>query len=250
MAGRPSTLRELLHDQVPRLYGMAYLVAGERGEAERFVHELVTWANERGESLLKAANPEFALVSALAKNLEDQLGRKAEQSFDTLDRILHSDITRPIDLTRRGIDDPTKVHLMLWELKRTCLTAVLGCLPPGVRISFVLTDVYGYGPAEAAELLDIKESAYRVRLTRARKRVEDYLAPRCMHVDRANPCSCSGRLMIAMDAGFVSEPPAPNDVPHDPFDAEGPRRDVGGLYRGLPKVQLSEATIRRLVTGG
>jgi len=208
------------------------------------------WAKERGEVLLERPNPEAVLLSALAKNLEDQLGRKAERSFDSLDRILHSDISRPIDITRKGIEDPSRIHLMLWELKRTCLTAVLECLPPGVRVSFVLTDVYGLGPAEAAELLDIKESAYRVRLTRARKRVEDYLAPRCMHVDRANPCSCSGRLMIAMDAGFVSEPAPPNDVPHDPYDAEPPRRDVGGLYRGLPKVQLPEASIRKLVSGG
>ena len=64
-----------------------------------------------------------------------------------------------------------RLNGMLWQLKRKCLVATLGCLPPGVRISFVLTDLLGYGPSEAAALLEIKESAYRVRLTRARKRI-------------------------------------------------------------------------------
>ena len=158
--------------------------------------------------------------------------------------------TRPIDLAS-GVgglgNDPGKVHLMLWELKRTCLTATLCCLPPGVRVSFVLTDLLGYSPAQASELLKIKESAYRVRLTRARKRVEDYLAPRCYHVDHQNPCTCTGRLIIAMDANFVKSPPNTLDIPHDPHDGDGPRRDMGSLYRSLPKVQLPDEELTALV---
>jgi RNA polymerase sigma-70 factor (ECF subfamily) len=96
-------------------------------------------------------------------------------------------------------------------------------------------------------LLDIKESAYRVRLTRARKRIEDYLTPRCYHVDRQNPCTCSGRLMIAIDNGFIGAPPHTIDIPHEPHDADGPRRDMGGLYRSLPEVALTESDLRRLL---
>jgi RNA polymerase sigma-70 factor (ECF subfamily) len=155
--------------------------------------------------------------------------------------------TRPIDLRGDVTEDAGKVHLLLWELKRSCLIATLSALPPGVRLSFVLTDLLGLSPAEASDLLGIKESAYRVRLTRARKRLEDYLAPRCTHVDRQNPCTCRGRLMIAHDAGFVALPQNPLDIPHEPHDSEAPRRDVGGLYRGLPQVRLSESDLRRLL---
>lgn len=245
----PTTVKELLSTEFRKLYAFAFQMSGSRADAEKFLSELATQAKARPEhELLGAEDVSRVLLGMVARNMEENLGRKAEHTFEKLDLILRSDLTRPIDLRAAGMDgDPSRVHLMLWELKRTCLTAVLGCLPPGVRLSFVLTDLLGFSPAEAAELLEIKESAYRVRLTRARKRIEDYLTPRCFHVDRQNPCTCTGRLMIAIDNGFIKKPAHTLDIPHEPHDAEGPRRDMGGLYRGLPEVALTEADMRRLL---
>ncbi len=246
MSDKPSNVRELLGNELPRLYAFAYHMCGSRDEAQNYVRQLVRDAKTKGDALVGADDPSEAILGLMARMMEETLGRKSEYSFEQLDEVLRSDITRPIDLAS-GVgglgNDPGKVHLMLWELKRTCLTATLCCLPPGVRVSFVLTDLLGYSPAKASELLQIKESAYRVRLTRARKRVEDYLAPRCFHVDHQNPCTCTGRLIIAMDANFVKEPPHQLDVPHDAHDGDGPRRDMGSLYRSLPDVQLLEAEL-------
>lgn len=252
MSDRPNNLRELLNHELPRLYAFAFAMSGTREEAKDHLRQLVRDARAQDEaSLVQAKNPADALLGLMARKMEETLGRKSDYTFDGLDEILRSDITRPIDLTAGvGLDgDPGKVHIMLWELKRTCLSATLCCLPPGVRVSFVLTDLMGFGPTEAAELLGIKESAYRVRLTRARKRIEDYLTPRCYHVDRQNPCTCTGRLMIAMDAKFVKEPPHTHDIPHEPHDADGPRRDMGSLYRSLPQVQLTVDEAADIVEG-
>jgi RNA polymerase sigma-70 factor (ECF subfamily) len=239
MPEKPTNLEELLQQELPRLYPFAYNMCGERGEAQGHLREIVRDAGAKAEALLSDPNPSETLLGMLARRLEENLGRKADHTFESLDEILRSDITRPIDLADAGIDnDPGRVHVMLWELKRTCLTSTLGCLPPGVRLSFVLTDLLGFSPAKASDLLGIKESAYRVRLTRARKRIEDYLTPRCYHVDRQNPCTCTGRLGIAIDANFVKPPPHTEDIPHDPHDVDGPRRDMGSLYRGLPKITL------------
>ncbi|PRP95864.1 ECF RNA polymerase sigma factor SigE [Enhygromyxa salina] len=251
MSSPPQTVRELLNQELPKLYAFAYQMCGARRDAARFLEELSQQvAKLDDQKLLHDGDPGRTLLGMMARTMEENLGRRSEHSFESLDTILRSDITRPIDLSNVGMgDDPSKVHLMLWELKRTCLTSVLGCLPPGVRLSFVLTDLVGLSPKEAAEILGIKESAYRVRLTRARKRIEDYLAPRCFHVDRENPCTCTGRLMIAVDAGFVKPPTSGEDIPHEPHDTGGPQRDVGSLYRGLPHVTLAQTEIDRLAKG-
>jgi RNA polymerase sigma-70 factor (ECF subfamily) len=249
MPSRPENVRALLTEELPNLYAFAYQMCGARRDAARFLEELTQQvAKLDDQKLLNDGDPGRTLLGMMARSMEENLGRRSEHSFESLDTILRSDITRPIDLGNRGLDDdPTQVHLLLWELKRTCLTSVLGCLPPGVRLSFVLTDLVGLSPTEAAEMLGIKESAYRVRLTRARKRIEDYLAPRCFHVDRENPCTCTGRLMIAIDANFVKPPTSTDDIPHAPPDAGGPQRDVGSLYRSLPNVKLPQAEINRLI---
>lgn len=252
MEERPNTLRELLRQHIPSLYAFAFQVSNNRQEAERFVYELSQEAMRRGDALLAESDPGRTLLSIIARSMEQNLGRKTDHTFDSLDELLRSDITRPIDLRTAGTleSDPNRIHGLLWELKRTCLGAVLGCLPPGVRLSFVLTDLMGHQPPEAAELLDIKESAYRVRLTRARKRIEDYLTPRCYHVDRQNPCTCPGRLMIALDAGFIRDVTHIDEIPTDPHDNGGPRREVGSLYRSLPDVRLNEMELERLLPPG
>jgi RNA polymerase sigma-70 factor (ECF subfamily) len=249
MADRPTSLRELLATDLPRMYAFAYHMCGNREEALAYARQLPADARAYGEAkILSAPSPSDALLGVAARKLEDMLGRKSDFTFDGLDQTLRSDITRPIDLSGGGLgSDPGQVHVLLWELKRTCLTATMCCLPPGVRVSFVLTDLMGYSPADAAELLGIKESAYRVRLTRARKRIEDYLTPRCYHVDQQNPCTCVGRLLIALDAGFVKAPAHRIDIPHEPHDAEGPRRDMGSLYRSLPLVKALDEELAAIL---
>lgn len=251
MSDKPSSLRELITQELSRLYAFAYHMSGSRSEARLHIDQLVRDAKAQGEvAILGSPVPRDTLLGLMARTMEENLGRKSDFSFDGLDNLLRSDITRPIDLSGGALQNsPQRVHLMLWELKRTCLTATLCCLPPGVRVSFVLTDLLGYSPTDAADLLNIKESAYRVRLTRARKRIEDYLTPRCAHVDPQNPCTCTGRLVIAIDAEFIKPPVHTLDIPHEPHDSEGPRRDMGSLYRSLPEAKLTadeQADILRL----
>ena len=38
---------------------------------------------------------------------------------------------------------------------------------------------------------------------------------------------------------FVKPPPHQLDIPHDPHDGDGPRRDMGSLYRSLPEAKLT-----------
>lgn len=233
-------LASLVRAAIPRLYAFAYVMCGARYDA--FVHVREAMRGLDAHALAAAARPDDLLLSRLARTIEEALGRKADQSFVILDNLLREDETREIDPNRTPIDgDLSRIPVLLWELKRTCLASVLGCLPPGVRVSFVVTDLLRYPPAAAAELLGIKESAFRVRLTRARRRLEDYLAPRCGHIDRHNPCYCEGRLTQALEAGFVKLPPHTADVPAAAYNDEPEHRDMAELYRTVPPVQLTPA---------
>lgn len=234
-------LSTLLVAELPRLYAFAYVMCGARDEAYTHVLEAIRDLAADGAAVLAASRPGDVLLGRLARRLEEGLGRKADQSFVILDNLLRSDETREIDPYQSPIDgDLSRVPVLLWELKRTCLASVLGCLPPGVRLSFVVTDLLGYTPAAAADLLGIKESAFRVRLTRARRRLEDYLAPRCGHIDRHNPCYCEGRLTLALETNFVRLPPHSADIPAENYNDGPEQRDIAGLYRTLPHVQLTE----------
>jgi RNA polymerase sigma factor (sigma-70 family) len=184
--------------------------------------------------------------------------RGLDVSFDLLDEKLRSDPTRT-DVVH-SLSQPQR-NFYLWELKQGCMTAVANCLPPGERVAFVLSAILGYSDDSAAAVLGINTSAYKVRLSRARKKVSDYLAPRCEHVDPRNPCRCPSRLGVALNGGFLGRTPnsAVNLRPEfgrygSTVDGEdAPLRDVMAIYSSLPEPDppegLEASLLSKLSTG-
>ena len=100
----------------------------------------------------------------------------------------------------------------------------------------------------AARCLGITESAYKVRLSRARKKIGDYLAPRCEHVNPMNPCRCPARVGTALAQGLhpLDRPvrrrglAAQAAIPYGrygtgPGNDDVPMRDIAAIYGSLPE---------------
>jgi RNA polymerase sigma-70 factor (ECF subfamily) len=185
--------------------------------------------------------------------LEKLLPRKPELSFDVLDDTLRSEATRT-DVVR-SLTEPTR-DFLLWELKQGCMTSVVNCLSPGERAAFVLATVMGMSEERAAQTLGVTRSAYKVRLSRAKKKVSDYLAPRCEHVDPMNPCRCPARVGVALKKGFIKQA---GEVrlrkPVEPFGRYGagadnedaPLRDITAIYGNLPEPDPPDELLANLV---
>ncbi len=245
----PSSIRVHLRHHLPELFRIAFLATGSRDDALLQLRFLVNEAVAQRIGGPDAGAVRTALLATLVRGLDERLGGKVERTFDDLDALLRNDITRPIELGADPIgDDPRRLHVMLWQLKRTCLIATLCALPISLRLAFVLTDLAGVPAAEAADLLGINERAFRVRLTRARKRLESYCAPRCQHLDGDNPCTCVGRLAIAMDAGFVHYPSDADRFPDAPHDAPPSQRSVAAVLAELPLPPLEARDLDQLLS--
>jgi RNA polymerase sigma-70 factor (ECF subfamily) len=186
------------------------------------------------------------LIGVANAMLEQRLPRQPEVNFDILDETLRSEATRT-DVVR-SLSDPDR-DFLLWELKQGCMTAVINCLPPGERAAFTVCHVLKLPDAGAAKALGITESAYKVRLSRARKKIGDYLAPRCEHVNPMNPCHCPARVGTALHKGFIKPVmqgrPAGEvslrkpEIPYGRYgtgvgNEDAPMRDISAIYGGLP----------------
>src|SRR5260370_30942344 len=129
------------------------------------------------------------------------------------------------------------------------MPAVINCLSPGERVAFVMSSVLGKTDDQAAKALGIKVSAFKVRLSRARKKIGDYLAPRCEHVDPRNPCHCPSRIGIALSKGFIAPPHTAVvqlRTPQRPFDQEIKSRDSNAIFRALPEPQPPPELLAKL----
>jgi RNA polymerase sigma-70 factor (ECF subfamily) len=189
---------------------------------------------------------ELWLLKIASYVVEQKLPPNPEVDFDLLDETLRSEATRTHEVS--SLSQPER-EFLLWELKQGCMTAVINCLSPGERVAFVMSSVMGKTDEHAAKALGIKVSAFKVRLSRARKKIGDYLAPRCEHVDPRNPCRCPSRIGIALQKGFIAPPQTAQiqlRTPNRPFDQEVKSRDATNIFRTLPSVEVPATLLQRL----
>ncbi len=238
-------VRGLVEPHWRRVYNFMFRLTLDRDRAERYLADVFATAATQDMPALPA-DQEVWLLGIANQIAEERLPRQPEINFDTLDETLRSEATRT-DVVR-SLNDPQR-DFLLWELKQGCMTAVVNCLPPGERAAFVVCHVLKLSDEAAAKSLGITESAYKVRLSRARKKVGDYLAPRCEHVNPMNPCRCPARVGTALARGFIKQttPPPAGEVslrkPAVPYGRYGtgegnddaPLRDIGAIYGGLPE---------------
>jgi DNA-directed RNA polymerase specialized sigma24 family protein len=192
------------------------------------------------------AEQELWLLKIADHVIQKRLPPEPEVDFDLLDDTLRSEATRTNGVS--SLSAPDREYL-LWELKQGCMTAVINCLSPGERAAFVMSSVLQKTDDDAAKALGIKVSAFKVRLSRARKKIGDYLAPRCEHVDPRNPCHCPSRIGIALAKGFIAPPGAGvvqlRGKPR-PFDQEIKSRDAVKIFNTLPELEVPATLTARL----
>jgi len=243
-------LNKLVEPHWRRLYNFVFRLTLDRDRAERYVADVFTLA--LAAETIPTEAVEVWLLGLANQLLEKRLPRQPEVNFDILDDTLRNEATRT-DVVR-SLSDPQR-DFLLWELKQGCMTAVIGCLPPGERAAFVVCHVLKLPDDGAAKSLGITESAYKVRLSRARKKIGDYLAPRCEHVNPMNPCRCPARVGVALRKGFIKQAgevslrKAP--VPYGrwgtgPDTEDEPMRDVAAIYGNLPDPEAPPELVVKL----
>ena len=237
-----------------RLYNFVFRLTLDRDRAERYLADVFASAAAQAD---RAPGPpaerEIWLLGVANQLLEERLPRQPEVNFDILDEQLRSEATRT-DVVR-SLSDPQR-DFLLWELKQGCMTSVINCLPPGERAAFVLCHVLKLGDDAAARGLGITESAYKVRLSRARKKIGDYLAPRCEHVNPMNPCRCPARVGTALHRGFIRPMGEVSlrkaELPYGRYgtglgNEDAPMRDIAAIYASLPDPAPTAELEARLV---
>jgi DNA-directed RNA polymerase specialized sigma24 family protein len=249
--------RALVEPHWRQLYNFVFRLTLDRDRAERYLADIYALAADQIATRPAADADALAWLVGVANGLlEKRLPRQPEINFDILDETLRSEATRT-DVVR-SLSDPQR-DFLLWELKQGCMTAVVNCLPPGERAAFVVCHVLKLPDGDAAKSLAITESAYKVRLSRARKKIGDYLAPRCEHVNPMNPCRCPARVGTALHKGFIrSVGPVGGEVSlrkPTPYGRYGtglgnddvPMRDIAAIYGNLPEPDVRASLLDVLV---
>lgn len=94
-------------------------------------------------------------------------------------------------------------RLLAEEVKLSCTSALLLCLSRDLRMAYILVEIVGLAGPQAAAILEIDPVLFRKRLSLARKQVRSFLAPRCGHLDKKNPCRCHKQIGYDLEVGWI-----------------------------------------------
>ena len=162
-SGDGTAFETLYQQHAPRLYNLAYRMAGTATDADDLLQDIFLLAYRkvgsfRGESSLGTWLYRLAMNHCLDV-LRSRQSRQ-EQQTDSLDE--------------EGAAPPAAAPA-LGAVSRIDLERAIGRLPRACRAAFLLHDVEGFGHQEVGTILGISEGTSKSQVHKARLRIRAYL---------------------------------------------------------------------------
>lgn len=117
-----------------------------------------------------------------------------ENYFDSIDAVPISELNE---------QEQGELKDTIEEIRINCTTGMLLCLSNEQRLIYILGEMFEIGHTLGGEILGITPGNFRVKLTRTRKELYNWMNQRCGLVNRANPCRCSKKTRGYINEGKV-----------------------------------------------
>ena len=93
---------------------------------------------------------------------------------------------------------------LISEVRIGCTQALLQCLTPELRLSYILGEILELDHQQAAQVQHISSASFRKRLSRARESVNEFMQSNCGLIESINPCRCHNRVKPALSLNRIS----------------------------------------------
>lgn len=185
MRGRDDT--ETFEQIRPKLLGLAYRILGSMADAEDAVQDTwLRWANaDRG----KVENSGAWLTTACTRRCIDMLRSASRARVSYVGAWLPEPIHTPAE-------DDAEARLDLASSLTTAFLLMLERLTPKERAAYLLREIFDVPYREIAETLDVRESACRKLVSRAKSNID------CSAVRHTTPLERQNKLVAAFQGAL------------------------------------------------
>lgn len=185
------------------VFGLALRTLGARADAEDATQEILVLvvtklSTFRGESHLRTWV--YTIATRYLLRVRERSAREKAATFELLGQGLGQPPTPvPPDALAHA-----ELSLLVEEAFVGCTTAMLLGLDREHRLAFILSDILNLDGKEAAAALEIAPATYRKRVSRARERLDEFLADRCSVLDDEAPCRCENQVAYNVTLGRLA----------------------------------------------
>jgi RNA polymerase sigma-70 factor (ECF subfamily) len=176
LAGDEAALDALLREQLPHVYRFGRRICRDHADAQDVLQDTL-WAAARGLRAFRGASSLSTWLYAIARSFCIKKRRKSVFAPELI--ALDS---RGAESARRAADSGPDPETQLSEVElAAAIASALSSLRPAQREAFILAEVQGLSPAEAARVSGLGVAAFKSRLHRARAELRAQLAPLLAH---------------------------------------------------------------------
>ncbi|MFP3385681.1 RNA polymerase sigma factor [Tritonibacter sp. SIMBA_163] len=224
--GDRAALAAVVHSLQRQIYGLAMRMLAHPADAEDATQEiLIKIITHLGTLRDDEAAGGWALKVA-SRHLVGMRKRGRVEAMRMTFRDFAADLESGLAAPDTDQVDDLVTAIAIEEIKVGCTLAMLTCLNRSLRIAYVLGDIFEMSDSEAAEALEISATAYRQRLSRARKEVARFVKSYCGVVSQSAACRCEKRLTAAQANGRIT-------LGAPAFALSAPATDIRDLRRQI-----------------
>jgi RNA polymerase sigma factor (sigma-70 family) len=199
--GNNEALEALVLRYKDRIYNIAIRLAGNAYEADDVTQEIIIKLITK-LSTFKFQSSFSTWLYRVTINHFLTLKKKGKETYFTSFEK-HREFFENLGSRELAEHDCPNREMVIEETKTECLLGMLLCLDREQRIIFVLGGIFGVNGKTGAEILGISEENYRMKLSRARRNLKNYMDDNCGLINTDNLCRCSKKTKAAVAAGYI-----------------------------------------------
>ena len=196
LSGNKDALEALLISVQDLVFNLSLRMLGTIPDAEDAAQEILV----KVMTSLSAFRQESAFTTWVfriavnhLKNYKKSMFAAHPLSFEYYGEDILSGRERDVPDLSRGVDRA----LLERELKLSCMNVMLQCFDADSRCIFILGTMFKVDSRVAGDILGISPEAYRQRLSRAKKKMAQFLSGYC-GAGGSGPCACARRVDYAI----------------------------------------------------
>ncbi|WP_338793633.1 RNA polymerase sigma factor [Bernardetia sp. MNP-M8] len=201
LQGSKIALTNLIERHQPFIYNLAWKLTGNDADAEDLTQEALikiisNLSSFKQESLFRTWA--YRIVKNHFLNERKKLSNQFANNFDELGHLL--DNSPSVDLSENEKVEKTE---LIREVRLQCLSGMLLCLTKEQRMIYIIGEIFGADHTIGSEIMEISKDNYRMKLSKARKDLYNFMQNKCGLVNKANPCRCHKKVTFASENGMV-----------------------------------------------
>jgi len=195
--GDKASLEALIKKHQPYVFNIAWKMVQNPNDAQDITQEVLIivttkLAQFRGESQFRTWL--YRIVTNHFLKMKKACREENVTDFQAFGGILDS--IENIEMTEMEQEEK---DAEIREMNLACMSGMLLCLTRDQRLVYILGELFNADHTIGSEILGISKQNFRVRLSRARKDLFQFMNNKCGLVNKANPCRCYKKVTVMIE---------------------------------------------------